>query len=94
MKKLVLLVVLVGIVFGGQLSSQGGRFVLGQISNYRADQYLLDTQTGQVWQIAKEEDNSTVLQPIKIISYVTIKNKKVPVVDYIPYFPYGTKKNK
>jgi hypothetical protein len=33
------------------LSAPGGRFAFGQISDFRRDQYLLDTQTGRLWQI-------------------------------------------
>jgi hypothetical protein len=36
---------------GTALSAPGGRFVFGQISSGRVDQYLLDTQTGKVWQM-------------------------------------------
>jgi hypothetical protein len=32
------------------LSGEGGRFVFGQISEYRRDQYMLDTRTGRLWQ--------------------------------------------
>lgn len=31
------------------LSASGGRYVFGQISQYRRDQYMLDTQTGRLW---------------------------------------------
>lgn len=31
------------------LSSPGGRFVFGQISDFRRDQFMLDTQTGRLW---------------------------------------------
>lgn len=33
------------------LGVQGGRFIFGQISDFREDQYLLDTQTGRMWQM-------------------------------------------
>lgn len=53
------------------LSSENGRFVFGQISEYRRDQYVLDTKTGRLWQkvVAKvgkpgEETEVDVLQPI------------------------------
>lgn len=36
---------------GAVLSSSTGRFVFGQISDYKSDQFMLDTQTGRVWQI-------------------------------------------
>jgi hypothetical protein len=31
------------------LSATGGRYVFGQISDSRRDQYMLDTQTGRLW---------------------------------------------
>lgn len=51
------------------LGVAGGRFVLGQISAARADQYLIDTQTGEIWQLAqivdaKGQPVSQVLIPI------------------------------
>lgn len=33
------------------LAADGGRYVLGQISDARRDQYLLDTKTGRVWEV-------------------------------------------
>ena len=33
------------------LQSENGRFVFGQISDWRSDQYMLDTQTGRLWLI-------------------------------------------
>jgi hypothetical protein len=38
---------------GKVLSSASGRYVFGQISEYRKDQYLLDTQTGRLWRIVQ-----------------------------------------
>jgi hypothetical protein len=37
---------------GNTLSSPGGRYVFGQISTFRSDQYLLDAQTGRMWKLA------------------------------------------
>jgi hypothetical protein len=52
------------------LSSSGGRYVFGQISSVRADQYMLDTQTGRLWQIAVDTNNAPILQavPYKSVS--------------------------
>ena len=36
---------------GRVLSSTNGRYVFGQVSEYRRDQYMLDTQTGRLWKI-------------------------------------------
>lgn len=33
------------------LATPGGRYVFGQISDFRRDQYMLDTYTGRLWQI-------------------------------------------
>lgn len=44
-----------------------GRFVFSQISDMRADQYLLDTQTGRVWVIVVGKEGERKLQPISII---------------------------
>ncbi len=49
------------------LSAPGGRFVLGQISDFRQDQYLLDTQTGRLWQIVESKGGGSKLQPVKYI---------------------------
>ena len=32
------------------LASENGRYVFGQISELHADQFVIDTQTGRVWQ--------------------------------------------
>ena len=59
------------------LASSTGRFVFGQISEFRRDQYMLDTQTGRLWQTAcskSEKGASTspdsctvVLQPVPYV---------------------------
>jgi len=36
---------------GSVLSSPGQRYVFGQVSEYARHQYLLDTQTGRLWQL-------------------------------------------
>lgn len=55
------------------LSSQNGRFVFGQISGLARDQYMLDTQTGKLWQLTlsdsydaegKKNGTYTFLNPI------------------------------
>jgi uncharacterized protein (UPF0297 family) len=46
------------------LSSPEGRYIFGQISDFRSDQFLLDTKTGRLWQIVKNEKDRTLLQPV------------------------------
>jgi hypothetical protein len=56
------------------LVAPAGRYVLGQIDPARADQFLLDTQTGRVWQLACLEPGEgmnpckrMILQPVLIM---------------------------
>jgi len=46
------------------LGVPGGRYVFGQISSMRADQFLLDTHTGRVWQIVVNEKGLRSFSPI------------------------------
>lgn len=54
------------------LASENGRFVLGQISEFRRDQFLLDTKTGRVWRVvvdksAEDGTEVSVLQPVPFV---------------------------
>lgn len=53
------------------LSAENGRFVFGQISEYRRDQYMLDTKTGRLWRTVvisigegENKQEVTLLEPI------------------------------
>jgi hypothetical protein len=51
------------------LQSPNGRYVFGQISTFRRDQFMLDTQTGRLWEIVTitgkpGEESFQVLRPI------------------------------
>lgn len=37
-----------------------GRYVLYQHPTFRGDQYILDTQTGKIWQLVKTKENLIV----------------------------------
>lgn len=59
---------------GSVLASPGGRYVFGQISPARRDQYMLDTQTGRLWQIVqttykKEDGTDGTFEMLQTISY-------------------------
>lgn len=90
MKKFIVATLLAVSLFGGQLGVDGGRFVFGQINEARADQYLIDTQTGQMWRMVKDGEQSTILEPIKIGNFVFNKStqKMDYFVDYLPVGPY------
>jgi len=49
------------------LSSPNGRYVFGQISDFRRDQYLLDTQAGRLWQMVVDKEGKNKLQPVPFI---------------------------
>lgn len=43
------------------------RFQLIMLGEFRADQYLLDTESGRMWQIVKATTGGMVLQPVPFI---------------------------
>lgn len=49
------------------LANANGRYVFGQVSEFRRDQYLLDTQTGRLWVIVADKENNSKLQPIAFV---------------------------
>ena len=51
-------------------SENGGRYVFGQISTFRSDQYMLDTKTGRLWKAVLNKDQETVLQSVTYLSAV------------------------
>lgn len=57
---------------GQVLSSESGRYVLGQLGQYESSTYLLDTKTGRVWQIVRYmtsegKDGGNALAPVRYI---------------------------
>ena len=46
------------------LSAAGGRFVFGQISDSDKDKFMLDTQTGRLWQIAESGEVGLFLREV------------------------------
>lgn len=64
------------------LTAPGGRFVLGQISEFPADQYLLDTQTGRVWRIVRDTgDKTETLQPLLFLAADGTKTSTIEEAD-------------
>lgn len=60
------------------LSTPGGRFVFGQISDFRRDQFMLDTQTGRLWAI-------TVRTPPKSADGTQPSGEGIKFLDPVPY---------
>ncbi|SHN18851.1 hypothetical protein SAMN02787076_03927 [Rhizobacter sp. OV335] len=59
------------------LAAEGGRFVFGQISDYRADQFLLDTKTGRLWQIvlAPGQNGDSPSKRLQIVPFIAPDDK-------------------
>jgi hypothetical protein len=65
------------------LSSPNGRYVFGQVSDYRQDQYMLDTQTGSLWKVVlhkpKNSDGSerpgNGFEVLDVVPYINIDGK-------------------
>ncbi len=49
------------------LASENGRYVFGQISSFRSDQYLLDTANGRLWQLVEDKNKNKLMQPVPIV---------------------------
>ena len=46
------------------LSSPAGRWVYGQVGPNRADQFLLDTQSGRMWRMVLAKESLMLLEPV------------------------------
>ena len=52
------------------LSSLNGRYVFGRVGDYREDTFMLDTQTGRLWVLTREEKTRQfILQPVLYQSF-------------------------
>lgn len=79
MKKIgAVLLLLTGLAFAepGTTLGGSGRYTFGQISSFRSDQYMLDTQTGRVWKMVclvpgTGSCNKEGFQPISYIDRFT-----------------------
>jgi hypothetical protein len=60
------------------LKSEVGRFVFGQISAMRADQFMLDTQTGRLWQIVVDKEGRQKLQAVPYLGIWMGEESYVP----------------
>jgi len=60
------------------LSSPGGRFVFGQISEFRRDQFMLDTLTGRLWV-------KTIRTPPKNVDGTQPEGDGIEFLDPVPY---------
>lgn len=55
------------------LSVPGGRFVLGQVGDDASSQYLLDSQTGRVWEVINitNEQGQSIATGLKPLRFYT-----------------------
>ena len=70
---------------GKSLGTEGGRYVLGQISEFRRDQFMLDTKSGRVWTVV-ESNGSKILQPLVFFCGVDLGSL---YPECAPSFPYS-----
>jgi hypothetical protein len=49
---------------GGTVLSGNGKFVFGQVSKHQSDQYMLNTETGQLWVLYVSKQGHMFLQPV------------------------------
>jgi hypothetical protein len=62
------------------LASANGRYVFGQISEMRRDQFMLDTQTGRLWQlmlVSTNEEGGNELMPVPYVFPATNGERKM-----------------
>lgn len=66
------------------LSTENGRYIFGQISDFRADQYMLDTQTGKLWSIGladiKVGDKTQEVRTLTPVQYLDTSGSSVGVL--------------
>lgn len=60
------------------LQAEGGRYVLGQISDFRQDQYLLDTRTGRVWVVVygKDAQGANTIRLMQPVPFTSMNDDK------------------
>lgn len=59
------------------LATLNGRFIFGQVSDFRSDQYMLDTQTGRLWQLVERTDDkgNTIGRALQIVPFASGEGK-------------------
>jgi hypothetical protein len=79
----------------GVLQNSGGRFVFGQVSLMRSDQYLLDTQTGRMWVMSVDKNNDSILVPIPVAASHNLQYfSPLDAVAVLPTPPPATAKSR
>jgi hypothetical protein len=63
------------------LSSSGGRFVFGQISDSTKDQFMLDTATGRLWRVGESGKVGIFL---KAVPYLDAEGECTMLPDTVP----------
>jgi hypothetical protein len=63
------------------LQTEGGRFVFGQVSDWRADQFMLDTKTGRLWQVVMRTDDKgeQIGRGLQAIPYINPIDERISV---------------
>lgn len=88
-----IVLVLAGFAAASELSVEGGRYVFGQLGEARADKYMLDTQTGRVWQVVLDTNGTRMLESV---DYAKTKIEKDIIVESrnsLPFPPDSSEKS-
>ena len=73
---------------GKQLGTNGGRYVFGQINGLARHIYMLDTQTGRLWELISEEKvNRRFLSPV---CYLGANGKALGLEPFDPEYELST----
>ena len=59
----------------GTSLSGNGRYAIGQISSFRSDQYMIDSQTGRLWKINCASLSNNVCQKEVLVPVVYMDQK-------------------
>lgn len=79
------------------LNSSQGRYAFGQVSDYRKDQYMLDTQTGRLWRMtcvataadknSKDKQGDCSFSALEMVPYIHGQNQYNVLPPAVPTAP-------
>lgn len=61
--------ILLSLLFSSTAVAEPGRFQLVQLGEFARNQYLLDTETGDVWNIVNDKDGDKIFQTVPFSCY-------------------------
>lgn len=74
------------------LSTEGGRYVYGQVGDIARDQFMLDTKTGKLWRAVNDDDKNLILEPVPYLNFEIFNSAIRQKYTAVPFYP--TKANR